>query len=65
MTRNSNFVPTIIQNLGESVVDPRKPESERGNYVVRLEAIRDYCTEVLEKYERTKSLSKGTKIKRQ
>lgn len=39
----------MILDLGLKLKSPNLTTSERFNYIARLEAIRDYCTEVVNK----------------
>lgn len=47
-----HLVPPIVQDRGTGALDDKKSINERSNYVVQLEAIRDYCSDVIERFER-------------
>ena len=45
--KNLHLVPINIQDLIEKMMDKNTRENERMNYALRVEAIRDFCTEAL------------------
>ena len=44
--QNKHLVPQMIIDIAEKAKSPND-----GAYLARLEAIRDYCSEILNKYE--------------
>lgn len=44
-----HLVPEMIVDLGNKATDRSIVQHIRDNYIMRLEAIRDYCNSVLEK----------------
>lgn len=52
MSQN-NKVPVAVQQLVENLSDKKTPEHIRFNYMVTVEAIRDYCDSALKKYNST------------
>jgi hypothetical protein len=53
--KNEHLLPVNVIDLGQKLMDFNIKENERSNYELRLEAIRDYCTMVLNTYSRDKS----------
>jgi len=52
--KNLHNVPQVVIDVAENLVNT-KQENMRTNYMMRLEAIRDYCDAVL-KQQNTKSI---------
>jgi hypothetical protein len=42
-------VPVNVQDIAEKLAQKYISENERNNYILRLEAIRDYCEDALRK----------------
>jgi hypothetical protein len=63
--KNEHLVPVNIIDLVNKLDDKTIRENERNNYVLRLEAIRDYTTTCLNKYSRDRNsfLSKEARSK--
>lgn len=51
---NLHLVPVNIQDLVEKLNDKSIRENEELNYVLRLEAIRDYCSIAVNKHNSNK-----------
>ena len=49
MKNNLHLVPVSVQDIVEKLANKDMRENERMNYVLRLEAIRDYCDVALKK----------------
>jgi len=49
MKKNLHLVPNNIQDIVEQLQNPTVRENERANYVLRLEAIRDFCEAAIKK----------------
>jgi hypothetical protein len=47
MKKNLHLVPVNIQDIGEKIKDKNLRDNELANYIVRLEATRDYCNEII------------------
>jgi len=52
--KNLHLVSANVIDLVDKINDPNLRENERNNYVLRLEAIRDYTTTCLNTYFRDK-----------
>jgi hypothetical protein len=63
--KNLHLVPANVIDLVDNINNPHIKENERNNYVLRLEAIRDYTTTCLNTYSRDKAsfLSKEARSK--
>ena len=63
--KNLHLVPVNILDLVEKINDNSLRENERNNYILQLEAIRDYTTTCLNKYSRDRNsfLSKEARSK--
>jgi hypothetical protein len=53
--KNEHLIPSIILDLAEKSNSPIVRENEKMNYILRLEAIRDYCSLVITKHNNNKS----------
>jgi hypothetical protein len=53
--KNEHLIPPIILDLAEKSNSPIVRENEKMNYILRLEAIRDYCSLVITKHNNNKS----------
>lgn len=42
------YVPQIVLDVSDKLINGKTTSNERHNYILRLEAIRDYCNMVLE-----------------
>jgi hypothetical protein len=49
MKKNLHLVPNNIQDIVEQLQNPTVRGNERANYVLRLEAIRDFCEAAIKK----------------
>lgn len=47
--KNLHLVPINVVDVVENMLDKNRRENEHQNYVLRVEAIRDYCTEALDR----------------
>lgn len=47
--KNLHLVPINVVDVVENMLDKNRRENEHNNYVLRVEAIRDYCQEALER----------------
>jgi hypothetical protein len=56
--KNLHLVPINIQDLVEKMMSPATRDSERQNYVLRVEAIRDFCNESIRQTENKISAQK-------
>lgn len=63
--KNLHLVPANVIDLTDKIGDTNIRENERNNYVLRLEAIRDYTTMCLNTYSRDRNsfLSKEARSK--
>jgi hypothetical protein len=52
---NLHLVPANVVDLVDKIHDKIIKENERNNYILRLEAIRDYTTTCLNTYSRDKN----------
>ena len=63
--KNEHLIPPTIVDLVEKFNSPSARENEKMNYILRLEAIRDYCSVVINKHNSSKSVTKSnTRIMR-
>jgi hypothetical protein len=53
--KNLHLVPANVIDLTDKIGDTNIRENERNNYVLRLEAIRDYTTMCLNTYSRDRN----------
>jgi hypothetical protein len=60
--KNEHLVPVNVIDLVNKIGDATLRENERNNYVLRLEAIRDYTTLCLNTYSRDKNSFSNKKI---
>lgn len=49
--KNIHLIPINIQDLVEKMMAPGTRDNERNNYVLRVEAIRDFCAEAIKQNE--------------
>jgi hypothetical protein len=57
---NSNLlhlIPIIVVDLATKLVDSNIGEHEKNNYVMRIEAIKEYCDYALNKHNTVKNLN--------
>ena len=47
--KNEHLVPVNILDIGEKIAQQNIRENERANYLLRLEATRDYCDALIKK----------------
>lgn len=59
--KNQHLVPVNIQDLADKLSDKNLRENEYYNYIMRMEAIRDFCSETLRKSESKTSTSMAVK----
>jgi hypothetical protein len=62
--KNLHLVPANVMDLVDKINDGITRENERNNYVLRLEAIRDYTTICLNTYSRDKNSFSNKKTAR-
>jgi hypothetical protein len=53
--KNLHLIPANVLDLIDKINDNNIKENERNNYILRLEAIRDYTTVCLNTYSRDKA----------
>lgn len=53
--KNLHLVSANVIDLVDKINDPTVRENEKNNYILRLEAIRDYTTICLNTYSRDKA----------
>ena len=58
--KNEHLIPPIVLDIGEKSNSPTVRENEKMNYILRLEAIRDYCSVIINKHNNTKTMVKTT-----
>lgn len=51
-----NKVPIAVQQLVDNLNDKKSPDHIRFNYMITVEAIRDYCDSALKKYNSTSNI---------
>lgn len=56
--KNLHLVPINIQDLVEKMMDKNIRDNEKYNYTVRVEAIRDFCSEAIRQSENKISAQK-------
>ena len=61
--KNLHLLPAIVIDLVDKINDTNIRENERNNYLLRLEAIRDYTTASLNTYSRDKNSFANSKKK--
>lgn len=47
--KNKHLIPPSVLDIVDKYNSPLAQENEKMNYILRLEAIRDFCEEVLKK----------------
>ena len=62
--KNLHLVPVNIQDLCEKLFDKNIRENEHQNYLLRVEAIREYCDEALRKSNNKISAVPFKKVRR-
>lgn len=62
--QNLHLVPINVQDLIEKMLDKNIRENEHHNYVLRVEAIREYCEEALRKNNNKISAVPFKKVRR-
>jgi hypothetical protein len=55
MKNNLHLVPQVVLDIAESMMNNNIRENEHQNYVIRIEAIRDFCAEALIKNNKNNS----------
>lgn len=45
--KNLHLIPVNIQDIVEKMLDKNTRENEKHNYTLRIEAVRDYCSDAL------------------
>jgi hypothetical protein len=53
--KNLHLVPANVIDLVDNINNPHIKENERNNYILRLEAIRDYTTTCLNTHSRDRN----------
>jgi len=61
--KNLHLLPANVMDLVDKIGDPNIRENERNNYILRLEAIRDYVTVSLNTHSRDKNSFNNIKKK--
>jgi hypothetical protein len=61
--KNLHLVPAIVIDLVDKINDNITRENEKNNYVLRLEAIREYTNVCLATYSKNKNSFLNTKKK--
>jgi uncharacterized protein (DUF433 family) len=56
--KNLHLVPVNVQDIVEKMMDGATRENERMQYVLRVEAIRDFCAEAIRRQENKISAQK-------
>ena len=56
--KNEHLVPPIVLDIGEKINSNTVRENEKMNYLLRIEAIREYCDNTISKFKNTKQLVK-------
>jgi hypothetical protein len=56
--KNEHLIPPIVLDIAEKFNSPSVRENEKMNYILRLEAIRDYCSVVINKHNSNKPVTK-------
>ena len=56
--KNEHLIPPIVIDLVDKSNSPYVRENEKVNYILRIEAIRDYCTVAINKHNSQKTLQK-------
>lgn len=59
--KNQHLIPPSVVDIVDKLSSPIAHENEKMNYVLRLEAIRDYCSTVLVKYNQQTNSFKPTR----
>ena len=62
--QNLHLVPINVQDLIEKMLDKNIKENEHYNYILRVEAIREYCDEALRKNNNKISAVSFKKVRR-
>jgi hypothetical protein len=62
--KNLHLVPVNVQDIAEKLAQKYISENERSNYILRLEAIRDYCEDALRKSNNKISAVPFKKVRR-
>ena len=58
-----HLVPQIVIDCAENIFSPTTNSNSRDTYVMRIEAIRDYCNEMLAKTSKDKHMFLDRDIK--
>lgn len=56
--KNEHLIPPIVMDIVEKFNSPHVRENEKMNYIIRLEAIRDYCSTVINKHNAQRAVEK-------
>lgn len=62
--KNEHLIPPILIDLAEKYNSPTVRENEKVNYILRFEAIRDYCSTIINKHNTSRTMSNDKTIKR-
>jgi hypothetical protein len=54
--RNEHLIPPIVLDIVDKFNSPNVRENEKLNYILRLEAIRDYCNNIIDKHNSQKEI---------
>lgn len=56
--KNEHLVPVNIVDLANKLSDKTIRENERNNYLLRLEAVREYCSVAINKHNTSRPIVK-------
>lgn len=62
--KNEHLIPPILIDLAEKYNSPSVRENEKINYILRFEAIRDYCSSIINKHNTSKAAINDKTFKR-
>lgn len=56
--KNLHLIPINVQDIVDKMNSPNLRENELYSYQLRLEAIRDYCSNAIEKHSEKRAVNK-------
>lgn len=62
--KNEHLIPPILIDLAEKFNSPSVRENEKINYILRFEAIRDYCSDIISKHNTSRTTINDKSFKR-
>lgn len=62
--KNEHLIPPILIDLAEKYNSPSVRENEKINYILRFEAIRDYCSNIINKHNTNRAANNDKTFKR-